>query len=338
MAHATFGFVLVPPVWCGQIPQGFGRYEPGETPPARNYGQLSDEILRRDLPGERRIRVDRDGLFLLEVPEDEMPSLDSATSFMELLDGRSAVALGRARLLNTLLTCVYTAMLAKQEAPQRPMVVTPDIIVVSDGLDGEARFSSDVVVGQLLDVRTGLVDRTWSPTDHRLDREHLLEQATLDDAMDRFAELLDERFVPYHALCELVLRAHRSFTEHDWSSALIASWAVTESLLQRVWSEHLEKIAVQEVDGVTVTVIGTERRNYLSSREAAMTTELLALQGVLPAEIYDRLTAVRKARNRWIHRLEVPQREVATHALELVQTMLRLALGIEIILPRTMSA
>lgn len=147
---------------------------------------------------------------------------------------------------------------------------------------------------------------------HSVCSVEVLERAcqTLDDLLQHpDARTLD--------LFELLNTSVVACRGHDFDLAAVGAWAVCEAVLGSALDEYAHGQA--EAHQLSVTV---GRRAQWSRLGAATTTEVLALAGVLPTGLDERLSAARKARNAWIHRGEPVGYLAATSSTQLAADLL----------------
>src|SRR5205807_1255476 len=94
-----------------------------------------------------------------------------------------------------------------------------------------------------------------------------------------------------------------AYQDHNYSAALVSYWAVSERLVQELWQRYQDEH--RTVDGHMV--IPAKRRTILADSRtftAAVLVEVLTFEGSLSFELYEKISAVRQVRNRWIHGLQ----------------------------------
>src|SRR5439155_17675297 len=127
------------------------------------------------------------------------------------------------------------------------------------------------------------------------------------------------------------------FEAHDYNLALVAAWAIIETLLHTQWLRYLDDNRTREIDGEEVTFINSVRRTRLvSGRDytASVVSETLSLVGALRHETYRQLDMVRRDRNSFLHDLTAVSRTAADRALTVAERMLVDVAELDLTLPR----
>jgi len=114
---------------------------------------------------------------------------------------------------------------------------------------------------------------------------------------------------------DLLVRAEVSFREHDFSLSAILAWTMIEMAIDRLWGNYI-------ADKTKL------RRNRLSDNRTysvAVRIEFLVLANLINANLGEELSAVRRARNTYIHSGAPISMNIATTALVTATQLLKIA-------------
>lgn len=166
--------------------------------------------------------------------------------------------------------------------------------------------------------------------DYRLAHRIVVERELIDDAIDRLRRLLNRPEAEHLlALVDLYVRAAAAFTDHDYSAALVGAWTIAETLIQTKWERYLNDRGIS----------GQRKRRLTDSQDvtASLIIEMLSLGDVLPVDLYERMSLVRKSRNKWVHELRPVTGLTAAEAITTVEHLLVLVQDLEFRTPKTLS-
>ena len=147
---------------------------------------------------------------------------------------------------------------------------------------------------------------------HAVCPAEVLERAC--QTLDELLRHRDERTLDLFELLNTSVVACRG---HDFDLAAVGAWAICEAVLGSVLDEYARRQAEAHQ-----LLVDAGRRAQWSRMNAAATSELLALAGVLPAGLDERLGRARKARNAWIHGGKPVGYAAATDATQLAANLL----------------
>ncbi len=108
---------------------------------------------------------------------------------------------------------------------------------------------------------------------------------------------------------EQILYGATFYVRKQWAESLLHLWTTTERLVETAWNRH-----VLSYPGAP----SKKRRAFLEDHRTwtvSAKLEVLHQKGLLPAEVYDELDEVRKARNNFAHRGAAPDHAVSKKAL-----------------------
>jgi len=109
---------------------------------------------------------------------------------------------------------------------------------------------------------------------------------------------------------EQLLYGATFYVRKQWAESLIHLWTVTERIIEIAWQRYVLTSQIP---------LPSKRRAFLEDHRtwsAATKLEVLFQKTLLPANIYEKLDAARKARNDLAHRGTVPSRDTVQVSLE----------------------
>lgn len=149
------------------------------------------------------------------------------------------------------------------------------------------------------------------------DRFGVCPPEVLEEASDAVGSLIVSSQPRALDLVELVNNSLVACQDHDFGLALVSAWTVCEVALDMALVEYAEHQA--RLHGLSVN---RERRRVWSGLNAATTAETLALAGIIPQELGERIDQARRARNRWVHGVKRHSWEVAREGVELAADLM----------------
>jgi hypothetical protein len=324
-----------PGVWLGEPPTRQATAPLG----GENYAldQLSDAVFSGGVAG-LRVRALREGRFLFDFsawPEYLAP-WDNDLAF----DEQTEVAVRRAELINSHVLCLHIALSRQQRFALQKPVVSPLDFISYESLETNASHGwIDTRLSPLLMAGSIASYNQLSPTvfDWRLSNRTVIALETVEESLRILEQVISHPNLPMLAIGDLYLRSTAFYESHDYNLALVAAWAVIETLLQRLWSSYLDANRTRVIDGADTPFINSERRTrLLSGRDytASVVSETLSLVGSLPQSSYLELDKVRRDRNRFLHELTAISRPAADRALSVAEQMLVDVSGLDLTVPR----
>jgi hypothetical protein len=328
--------------WVGEPPDiDFDprRLKPGERIDLEkpDLTRIFDEVHRETLPSGINVRVLKLGIVFFDFAKLHPGTPHTIEAGMEVIAG---TRVAHASLLNVYLLCLASAIGERGLIVHKQFVRPEDVIAVADGFDGKVfwrpggtAFESDLpkyseltrnyfcfMAGRETLRHNALVEWT-SQVRMRL----VIDVDTVRASLAKFDGLvLHPRAVP---LVSLLAQAFNAFEDYDYSLALIASWAIVENLLGRMWEALVEdRTAIPAGSNGIASKRNASRKNRLDDGRSftpAVVAEILEFQGALPFALYELSVDVRQARNLWIHELKVPTVDQARHGIELAIALLR---------------
>lgn len=325
-----------PVVWIGSSPVVDDEVE---------VGRLGETVWRETLGSGVEAKASCDGMFSFGLsgwasgryltPRERMQP--GGTAGYDLAEVRAQ----RIKLLNAHLACLYTVLWRLQDSTPKRMLVSPDDLVIMKRFDDDSEhITSDERFQSLMEARDPAWIRDWSPPtelDWRFSqRVMVVEVETVEESFALLDEVLSHPDEDALTLVALYARAAKHHEERNYDVCLINSWAIIERLLSQLWEEYIEENRRREVDGQDVAFINRDRKRGLQENPnftASVVGEVLSLVGVLPLDLYEAISALRKARNGWIHKLASVDYESSASAIRTAEAMLARVLGLKFAVP-----
>lgn len=145
-----------------------------------------------------------------------------------------------------------------------------------------------------------------------------IELDTVAESFELLDRVLTHPGADALALADLYARATKYHEERHHDVCLITAWAIVERLLNRVWDEYSN-------DGE-----GPPGGSRLRAWEMI---EVLTETEQLPPGLYDEISAVRRARNAWIHALEPVVAENSEKAVRVAEAMIARCFDVRFVVP-----
>jgi hypothetical protein len=233
--------------------------------------------------------------------------------------------------MNAYLAFFYTRAHVEDNFALTPMVVTPELLIPMDRLDGDASMSfGNTRVSHLAMSR---FESTYLPTipviaDSRIGMRHGIIAAS---AAQHAAE--DLSGVLAHGpddilLLDLFLRGSKAYYDHNYSLSLVTHWTVVEKLINVLWkqlqNENIERDGQRFIDG-------NRKKRLADGRtfSASVMTEMLSLMSYIPLDVYTDIASIRKTRNDWMHGLNTVSANDAELASTVCERLLKQVKGYE---------
>ncbi len=309
-----------PPIWVGPRVIDFAKDD------RQSLRRLREEVFRGQIGDAIELMVTREGLFAFDFEKwapGHMPATVD-TPFEKM----AATFLNRTLVINSFLAFLYTWCLVEYHRLVDRMVATPELLIAMDKLaDDSSMGFGNQRVGHLVMSSfesTYLPDRPVSFDDRLSFRQFELPPEGIAQVVANLAQLLDEHGLPGLLLVDLFLRASKSLQDHNYAAALINYWAVSERLIQEMWTKFQADKQVTDKQRLV-------RLNDSRTFTAAVTTEVLAFDGSIATGLYDQISKVRKARNDWIHGLTPVLASHATEAASVCRDLMQSVFKIEVV-------
>lgn len=304
------GYSLKPDVWVDNEPATTDR--PGRTQNAM------ETIYQASLPSGLPVLVLRGGLFGFDFSTWSPGQIETIprTPNGKYLDGQIATRefiktkLNRIMLCNAHLACLYAALTSQQSFSTENMIVSPEDLIPFYAADIQRVLQLQDISGSRPIISLDTVRESY----------RLLEILMCHN--------------PQHllTLADLYARSLNAITAHNYNLGLVLAWTLTEKLLHSLWSKYISDNEVRRINGTDVPFINKERKKRLEGNAytASAIIEILSLTDILPFNLYQHLTVIRKARNDWIHELRSPTVEKAKSAVYLAAKMLSLVENVDL--------
>jgi hypothetical protein len=315
------GFYHDPPLWVGSVPTGMDQDPPQDL---SQFTQFSETASSRTIAGTIKFQVSREGLFSFDFSNWTPGQFPEHSDNTPLAFERSAeLMLNQASVMNAFLGFFYSNELNTAHFARQCMVVTPELRLPLDSLDGNSGMGfGNQSVAHLAMSRFASSYRPGLPImmDGRICfRGAPVGTDIIDQALTDLDTVIRSEDKDGLGLLELFLRSGKSYQDHNHALAVINYWAIIERLLQELWTNY-QKINEQRDGEVFISGGRKKRLNDGRTFTAAVITETLSFGGLLPLDLYTKLNRVRKIRNDWMHGTKLgvtgPEARVATEACE----------------------
>lgn len=330
----VLAFYMWPPFWVAQ---------PGISVSSRDPSRADDEVGRFELVTGIVASVRRDGLFVFDFtgrPDCVRPGPqpDVASAGAALQKSLSAMRM-TVTILNAYLACFFAAQ--RQCAYATDMYYKfrlgpDDLLAMSDLLapiDDFAGPHGSTLRHAAAYARTQIGQASDSTGEQSLSQHRQRDDLLLTVVEDSMALL--EAILPNPAAltaANLLLHATRAAEETDFSTALVTAWAIAEKGVVTLWRRHLDSRRPELVGVDAVPVVNATRRRILEGRDytASVIIESLSLLGEISNDLYEHLTAARRARNSWLHELGPVDADDVIHAMSAAEALIYAIHGVEL--------
>ena len=230
---------------------------------------------------------------------------DSATSTTTFLETSIAAMRARVQIANALALAIHSATVTVQNLSTGGFRITHEQLLhfhsSGNGISNSSQFSRLPGRGVLMPRhRSGVI------------ASEVLQRAC--EILDEVVTHEDERTLDLVELLNTSLVACRG---HDFDLATVAAWSICEAVLGTALNRYTREHARAHD-----LLVNRARRDQWDALNAATTTEILSLAGVLSSDLDQRLRSTRVARNKWIHAGTPVSYRVATDAVQLAADML----------------
>lgn len=239
------------------------------------------------------------GLFArapLELVGFESPAFDAKLAFMQ----------GAAQAFNMVLC--ELALAGVISSPASPVQMSSGKLVNGYALITGGAGGREVYLDRTVDVLLDVVSYRWLTWSHVA--SDILGAATDLRRASRLGTVSA-------ALPELIVGAYSNLSRHHAPEAIVDGWVVIEQLLDALWQTFVS--AAQE-PGRSAGLVDT--RTYT----AAVRAELLLTAGILPVNLWEKVTRARKDRNALAHRATMSI-DAASGVCEAMQAMVEAFVG-----------
>jgi hypothetical protein len=293
------------PIWLG------AEAPPPKPSDADGLAVATQAVFSADFKVGVKLQVSREGYFVFDFSQH-------ATA--KPVDHRrpEVVLTARARFMNLFLACLQTEF--RHENKATPHLFIDHTTIMSPRywtLDPRVAASASTIHQQVDDERGRLFLRQTFAVE-RIEAAVAATDVATKSAGDR------------ELLANMILHAFALHSSGHMESSLVTAWTVVERCLNELWDQYVEHRHDQGVTGVS-----RSRREKLRGADftASIVAETLSLAGELTDADYERLSAVRKKRNDWVHRLTTIDADDAAAAIVAAQSMLRAAKLLDLHVP-----
>ena len=309
-----------PTLWLGKPPAPGGNID---------FEEVSEEVHTETLTRGVKVMALKEGMFMFDFSEWQ-PGRAPPENLSADFDAVAPIVLKRTSLMNAHLACLHTSISRPDIDDSRfvlyKMVVSPSDLIWCDSLSQFTYCNAD-------DPRvTWLMETRWiwhghgyyNTMDPRLMRRRVVDSEKVAESFSLLDEILSNPDQNAMFLVELCLRSCKACEDHNYALSLVTAWALVENLLQRLWSRYIDDQRDRQVEDGEVFLNSARREKLTYGRDftASVISEFLSLADIIPFELFQVLSKVRKARNDWMHELRPVTRLDANEAVGLAQRML----------------
>jgi hypothetical protein len=278
--------------WVGQRPVDHKLAWQLGTPVPAAWREV---VVQRRLGCGVDVAIERRGFTILDCarwpPGVASRDLPPISTVRELSEAAKPALIARLRLVNSLLTLLHAASMAKSnESPRVVRAHERDLYRFDYPDEGGEGYWYHPLGGVLPEVVTA-ADRH---------RSGLISTSTVDLALDWLDTVVSADAL---VLFDLLNQTQAALVTHDYALSVIAGWTVCE----------LQARALARTEGLRLS----------SSASADTVCSQLEAQSLLPAGLAPRLTTLRQRRNKWLHEGVEPDETTALEAVKLATVMLR---------------
>jgi hypothetical protein len=321
MNRNVSGFYHDPPVFLGEHPidhagKGgtFGVF----------FDRFDKEVLRTNLAGGLALRATVEGMFAFDFSAMTDYASSDAPDLPDDLDEMAEKIIRRTRVMNAYLAFFYTQQLQIDKLSGRRMVITPELIISMDKM--EENSSQGYGNQRVSHLATSRFEATYSSKvpplfDSRINMRGLpISVEVVQAAAVDLSDLVERHGDDGIMLVDLYLRASKAFQDHNHSLSVIDYWTVVERMVNELWDAMIKD----------ESITGQRRERLEDSRTftAAVMIEILALLKRIATDLYEDITKVRQARNRWMHTLKTVTAEDAILANTVCERLLEQVKGL----------
>lgn len=293
--------------------------------------EVGEEVHTETLIRGIKVKALKEGIFMFdfsEWPPGRAPPENLSVDF----DATASIVLKRTSLMNTHLACLHTSI-SRPDTDNRRFVLDKMVVSPSDviGFNEFSTYTLGVVgdprVYWLMETRYPSTYRKdyYNTMDTRLKGRRVVDSEKVAESVSLLNEILSNPDQNAMFLVELCLRSCKACEDHNYAFSLVTAWAVVENLLQRLWSRYVDDQRGRQVEEDAEVFLNSARREKLTDGRdftASVISEILSLVDLIPFDLYQVLSKVRKTRNDWMHELRPVTRLDANDAVELAQRML----------------
>ncbi len=303
------GFYHWPPLWIG-------------TPPAEQAADvmttlINAEAFSDDLACGVRLKVSKQALFIFDFADWEAASGALAKGPLHNWEDR---VFARMRFMNLFLACFYTSWYRAQKMRGEKLYIdyTTYIAARSFALNPsevQCDYRQSSVIQDAIELHKKF-GHIWQ----------IVPENILQTSIDMTNAAMAKNFDDTITLADLLLHAFSLHESGKFEASQIIAWTIAEKCLNDLWNTYLYELNENHTaSGTEGRFINSARKDKLTGRDftASIISEVLSLSGILPFEMYELTSRVRKKRNDWLHHLGAIGRPDATEALSLAQIMLR---------------
>jgi hypothetical protein len=261
-----------------------------------------------------RIAVQRQGLFLFDFSNCTSRLFPTGSVIGSAFETNASIERRRVELMSAHALLLHSGVLQCDGLTLAKYRPRTESLVVMDKIDGG---------GMGIGREPGLGDLVMTPfrstyrpdilrsQDSRIFFRSTISLGATDDAATHLDQLLKHRDAEMLLEAVSLLNEAAAFAEeHHYSLSLTIAWTVCERLLNRCWIGFLDDHKRSGDGSGSIDKLRRRRLNDNRTYSSAVKAEILCFGDVIDLPLYERLAALRKLRNDWIHGAD--NREVST--------------------------
>ncbi|BBY25204.1 hypothetical protein [Mycobacterium stomatepiae] len=319
------GFYHDPPVFLGERPVD-------ESTKQVFFDRFNEAVLRTTLHCGLEFRASVEGLIAFDFTTSENCATPmNGPHFIDDFDVLAEKKVRQTRIMNTYLAFFYTRHMEIDQWTMERMVVSPatcfSMHSLESGIGGgspsvfrlaASSFAHTYAGPPFFDMR--ILNRPPKP----------VSAEVVQNAANDLSTFIDNHGDEGILLIDLFLRASIAFQDHNHSLSLTSSWTVIEKLINDLWrrmqQDHQSRQGEQFIDA--------KRRERLQDGRtftASVMSEMLSFMEYIPKDLYDDVSKVRVARNKWMHSLKSVNAQEAMVANSVCERFLKEVMGVTLI-------
>ena len=334
------GYFRFPAIWVDKEPEK-------ETAKALNRNVHHEEVLKRSLNCDIKVRVWRDGTFVFDFSSWPLaPSVtitgyripSNSTSYKIPPDHSHAEELAeshavlRAQVMNVHQLCLSSAeMTLKRRSASTGFPVTAWNTLKGISPQHMSDYHDDTEDSHAL--ARNVLNNSYEVQRAAPLTRRVVEMEVINHSFNLLYDILSKSDPGLIQILEGAYIAACRCREKRFGEAVTLSWTVCEQLISSIWNEFLT--SQKNERNMPSECMPKQRRDKLKGRDftASIVVEVLELNGCINHDLYRMLEISRKSRNHWVHEMRPPkEREVIT-CIRAVEQLLKDTFDFQIAIP-----
>jgi len=330
------GYFRLPAIWVGEEPNK-------ESVIVLNPKIHHEVVLRKKLDCGINIQVHRDGRFMFDfsnwpiapivtIPGYRKPDPPFKITVEHANQANKAedYAIIRAQAMNVHQLCLTTSeYIVKKRSSMMPYPVTAWNTYKAISFDIPPTYSTNVE--DLHSLAQNVINNSYKVSIKNPRPRRVIETEVVEYSFDLFDNILGKQNLGLIQIIEAAFLSACRVQEKRNGEAITLAWGACEQLVSQLWKEMT---GLSDANGKNKKKLTKKRREKLTGRDytASVMIEMLELNGYINDEIYELLEDSRKARNKWVHEMDVPTTNDVHSCTEAIRKILLQYKGINIYL------